>query len=370
MNRNDPMGLSHDPPHPPPPGLVAGEAPPDQAPLGRASGQAASGLVLHNLGRRQGERVLVDALSLSVAAGECLALLGPSGCGKTTTLRLLAGLDPVSSGRIRLAGEDITDLPPGQRRVAMVFQSYALYPHLSVAENLALGLRLRGVPAREREQRIAATLELLQLADLQQRRPAQLSGGQRQRVALARALLRQPRLVLLDEPMSNLDAQLREELRPELRRLLCGGEPPVVYVTHDQQEAMGLADRIAILRAGRLQQIGTPQELYERPINVFVASFLGRPAINLLPLEGGGWLGLRPERLRPVAEGGLAARVRRREWWGSQQLFWLETPRGELRLLLPASMPLPTPLQVAWSPGDALTFGADGSLESQARSAC
>ncbi|MFM7085660.1 MAG: ABC transporter ATP-binding protein [Cyanobium sp.] len=329
----------------------------------RTGPEAPPGLQLQQLSRRQGERLLLDELSLSVAAGECLALLGPSGCGKTTTLRLLAGLDPVSGGRIRLAGEDITALPAGQRRVAMVFQSYALYPHLSVADNLALGLRIRGVPAREREQRIAAMLELLQLTDLQQRRPTQLSGGQRQRVALARALLRQPRLVLLDEPMSNLDAQLREELRPELRRLLCGGEPPVVYVTHDQQEAMGLADRIAILRAGRLQQVGTAQELYERPVNLFVASFLGRPAINLLPLEGGGWLGLRPERLRPVAEAGLHARIQRREWWGAQQLLWLETERGELRMLLPASRELPSELQVSWSAGDGLRFGADGTLQ-------
>ena len=192
----------------------------------------AAGLRLEGVSRRVGERCLLDALNLTVGAGECLALLGPSGCGKTTTLRLLAGLDPVSGGRILLDNQDITDQPAGARQVAMVFQSYALYPHLSVAGNLSLGLRIRGVPARERDQRIASVLELLQLSDLQQRRPAQLCGGQRQRVALARALLRQPRLVLLDEPMSNLDAQLREELRPELRRLLCGGEPPEIGRAH------------------------------------------------------------------------------------------------------------------------------------------
>ncbi|MFM7268104.1 MAG: ABC transporter ATP-binding protein [Cyanobium sp.] len=181
-------------------------------------------LRLQGVSRLLGERALVDDLSLSVAAGECLALLGPSGCGKTTTLRLLAGLDPVSSGSITLGSEEITALAPGRRRVAMVFQSYALYPHLSVAGNLELGLRIRGVSPRERESRIGAMLDLLQLGELLHRRPAQLSGGQRQRVALARALLRQPRLVLLDEPMSNLDAQLREDLRPELRRLLCGND--------------------------------------------------------------------------------------------------------------------------------------------------
>jgi len=314
------------------------------------------GLRLEHLSRRLGERTLLDELTLSVSPGECLALLGPSGCGKTTTLRLLAGLDPVSGGRILLGSEDITEQPAGQRQVAMVFQSYALYPHLSVAGNLGLGLRIRGVPQRERDQRIASVLELLQLSDLQQRRPAQLSGGQRQRVALARALLRQPRLVLLDEPMSNLDAQLREELRPELRRLLCGGEPPVIYVTHDQQEAMGMADRIAILRDGRLQQLGTARELYLQPANRFVAAFLGRPAINLLAPEAGRQLGLRPEHLRPVAEAGLPARLRRREWWGSQQLLWLETPRGELRMLLGAQQHAGPELQLGWSPGDELWF--------------
>ncbi len=316
------------------------------------------GLRLECVSRQLGERRLLDALSLSVGPGECLALLGPSGCGKTTTLRLLAGLDPVSGGRILLGGQDITDQPGGQRQVAMVFQSYALYPHLSVHGNLSLGLRIRGVPTREREQRIATVLELLQLSDLQQRRPAQLSGGQRQRVALARALLRQPRLVLLDEPMSNLDAQLREELRPELRRLLCGGEPPVIYVTHDQQEAMGMADRIALLRDGRLQQLGTARELYEQPANRFVAGFLGRPAINLLAPEAGRQLGLRPEHLRPVAEGGLPAKLRRREWWGAQQLLWLDTPRGELRLLLEARTEIGDGLQLGWSASDELWFDA------------
>ena len=175
------------------------------------------GLHLKQLSRAVGDRLLVDRLSLTIAPGECLALLGPSGCGKTTTLRLLAGLDQPSHGEVLLDGQDITALPPGERQVGMVFQSYALYPHLNVRENLALGLRVRGVPSAEREQRIATTTALLRLDDLLLRKPAQLSGGQRQRVALARALLRRPRLMLLDEPMSNLDAQLREELRPELR---------------------------------------------------------------------------------------------------------------------------------------------------------
>ena len=318
-----------------------------------------SALELRQLGRRIGGRSLLSDLNLRVEAGECLALLGPSGCGKTTTLRLVAGLEsPEEGGRILLGERDITAEPAGRRRVAMVFQSYALYPHLSVTANLALGLRVRGVPPQERERRIAAVLELLQLAELRERRPAQLSGGQRQRLALARALLRQPALMLLDEPMSNLDAQLREELRPELRRLLCGGEAPVLYVTHDQQEAIGLADRLALLEGGRLQQVGTARELYEQPRNRFVASFLGRPALNLLPPRDGRQLGLRPEHLRPVAEGGVAARPLRREWWGSQQLLWLESDLGQLRLLLPAEHPCPDALRVGWERHHELWFDA------------
>jgi multiple sugar transport system ATP-binding protein len=316
----------------------------------------APGLRIEGLSRRLGDRTLLADLNLAVAPGECLALLGPSGCGKTTTLRLLAGLDAASAGRILLDGRDITQQSAGERRVAMVFQSYALYPHLSVADNLALGLRIRGMAPKEREGRIAAVLELLQLGELRLRRPAQLSGGQRQRVALARALLRQPRLVLLDEPMSNLDAQLREELRPELRRLLCGGDQPVVYVTHDQQEAMGMADRIAVLRDGALQQVGSARELYERPANRFVAAFLGRPAINLLPAQGQRQLGLRPEHLQPVLHGGIAARLQRREWWGNQQLLWLETAQGDLRMLVAADQSLPEQLQLGWRPEHELWF--------------
>ncbi|MFN5160416.1 MAG: ABC transporter ATP-binding protein [Cyanobacteriota bacterium] len=321
------------------------------------------GLELRQLSRRVGERLLLDRLDLEVGPGECLALLGPSGCGKSTTLRLVAGLDAPSSGRILLQGEDITDRSAGSREVAMVFQSYALYPHLSVADNLALGLRVRGVGARERERRIASVLELLQLGELRERRPAQLSGGQRQRVALARALLRQPQVVLLDEPMSNLDAQLREELRPELRRLLCGGEPPVIYVTHDQQEAIGMADRIALLEGGRLQQVGSARELYADPANRFVATVLGRPAINLLPLDPERQLGLRPEHLVPVdpeatGQQGLAARLQRREWWGNQQLLWLDTERGPLRMLLPGDQSPPERLWVSWQPAHELHFAA------------
>ena len=316
------------------------------------------GLQLEGITRQVGGRTLLEGLDLRVGEGECVALLGPSGCGKTTTLRVVAGLDPLSAGRVILDGDDISRLDPALRRVGMVFQSYALYPHLSVADNLTLGLTIRGVPAAEREERLTRILALLQLQELRQRRPAQLSGGQRQRVALGRALLRQPRIMLLDEPMSNLDAQLREELRPELRRLLSGAGHPVLYVTHDQQEAMGLADRIAVLDQGRLQQVGEPRQLHHNPANRFVAAFLGRPAINLFPPLDGRQLAVRPEHLHPVPSGGLPVRVARAEWSGNQQVLWLESTAGLLRMLWPADSPLPQQLEVGWAPEAALAFEA------------
>jgi len=317
---------------------------------------AGAGLELRQLCREVGGRRLLDRLDLTVAPGECLALLGPSGCGKSTTLRLVAGLDPASAGQVFLDGQDLGALSPGERQVAMVFQSYALYPHLSVEGNLELGLKVRGVAAAERQRRLGAVLELLQLEELRQRRPAQLSGGQRQRVALARALLRQPRIMLLDEPMSNLDAQLREELRPELRRLVCGGEQPVIYVTHDQQEAGGMADRIALLDAGRLQQVGSPRELYADPANRFVACFLGRPAINLLTIAPRRQLGLRPEHLHLAEEGPVEARLLRREWWGHQQLLWLDSRWGPMRVLCAAEAPLPAEPRLGWKRQHELWF--------------
>jgi multiple sugar transport system ATP-binding protein len=314
------------------------------------------GLHLEGLSREVGGQTLLDGVDLQVAPGECVALLGPSGCGKTTTLRLVAGLDLPSSGRILLDGQDISPLDAGQRRVGMVFQSYALYPHLTVADNLTLGLKVRGVPMGEREDRLARVLNLLQLDDVRQRRPAQLSGGQRQRVALGRALLRQPRIMLLDEPMSNLDAQLREELRPELRHLLTSAEHPVLYVTHDQQEAVGMADRIAVLDQGRLQQVGAPQDLHRQPANRFVACFIGRPAINLFPSLQGRQLAVRPESLWPVESGGIPVRLLRAEWSGSQQVLWLESAAGLLRMLWPVSSVPPDRLEVAWAPEQALAF--------------
>jgi multiple sugar transport system ATP-binding protein len=229
-----------------------------------------------------GHVMAVNKLNLEVAQGEFLVLLGPSGCGKTTSLRMLAGLERISSGTIRIGGAIVNELPPRSRNVAMVFQSYALYPHLSVYENLAYPLRIRGVPKAAIAPRVGEVASLLQIDSLLDRRPKQLSGGQRQRVALGRAIVRRPAVFLMDEPLSNLDAQLRVHTRGELKRLQSELGVTTIYVTHDQAEAMTLADRVAIMRDGLLQQIGPPRAIYDRPSNMFVARFLGSPGMNFL----------------------------------------------------------------------------------------
>lgn len=321
-------------------------------------------LTLDQLEKRFGPAAVpVRQLSLRVDPGEFLTLLGPSGCGKSTILRLIAGLERPDRGRIRIGDRDVTELPPGDRDIAMVFQSYALYPHLSVAENLASPLRLRRVSDRDIQQRIEDVARRLDLGHLLGRRPAQLSGGQRQRVALGRALVRQPAVFLLDEPLSNLDALLREQVRDQLRQIFAGQDRPVVYVTHDQTEALSLSDRIAVLHEGVLQQLDTPQQLYRHPANRFVAGFLGSPRMNFLdlPVETGQalWgsltlpvpasgsssitLGLRPEHLGagPTALG-LRLRVERLEPLGAQELVHLRDAQGRsLRALLPSGQQCP-----------------------------
>jgi len=291
-----------------------------------------SGLTVEGLVKRFGSTVAVDGVSLAVADGEVVALLGPSGCGKSTLLRLIAGLEAPDAGRVLVDGHDVTALAPAERDVAMVFQSYALYPHMTVEGNVAVPLRLRKVGGDEVRRRVAETAELLGIGHLLQRRPRQLSGGQRQRVALARAIVRQPRLFLLDEPLSNLDALLRERTRRELKLLFARLGTTVVYVTHDQAEAMTLAQRVAVLRDGRIEQVGPPQEIYRRPASRFVAGFVGSPGMNLLEAraaegrlwlsaggqpvaglpaprgleDGGVTVGLRPEDLRLARAGGGA----------------------------------------------------------------
>jgi multiple sugar transport system ATP-binding protein len=236
------------------------------------------------------ERPAVDALNLAVEDGEFLVLVGPSGCGKSTSLRMLAGLEDVNSGRILIGDRDVTDVQPKDRDIAMVFQNYALYPHMTVADNMGFALKIAGTPKAEIRQRVEEAAKILDLTQYLDRKPKALSGGQRQRVAMGRAIVRQPQVFLMDEPLSNLDAKLRVQTRTQIASLQRRLGVTTVYVTHDQTEALTMGDRIAVLKDGILQQVGTPRELYERPNNVFVAGFIGSPAMNLFPsdlTEGG-----------------------------------------------------------------------------------
>ncbi|WP_125106438.1 ABC transporter ATP-binding protein [Gulosibacter massiliensis] len=261
-------------------------------------------------------RNAVDDLSIEIADGEFLVLVGPSGCGKTTTLRMLAGLDPVDDGRILIGDDEVTNVAPKDRDIAMVFQNYALYPHLTVEQNMGFGLKTRGVSKAERNEKVREAAKLLDLEPLLHRRPSELSGGQRQRVAMGRAIVREPQVFLMDEPLSNLDAKLRVQTRAQIASLQRRLGTTTVYVTHDQTEAMTMGTRIAVLNEGKLQQLGTPQELYDRPVNEFVASFIGTPAMNLWT-ENGERVGIRAEDLRLTNEGGIPARVTLVEELGS-----------------------------------------------------
>jgi multiple sugar transport system ATP-binding protein len=229
---------------------------------------------------------VVQGLDLQIADGEFMVLVGPSGCGKSTTLRMLAGLEEPSAGRISIGDVDVTDLPPAQRGVAMVFQSYALYPHMTVAQNLGFGLRMAGRSRKDIDAAVQRAAERLQLTPLLGRLPKELSGGQRQRVAIGRAIVREPKVFLFDEPLSNLDAALRTQMRIELAHLHRSLGTTIVYVTHDQVEAMTLGDRIAVFNHGRIEQVGEPMQVYQQPANRFVAGFLGSPRMNFLPVQG------------------------------------------------------------------------------------
>src|SRR5712672_1554376 len=233
-----------------------------------------------------GPHYVIHGVNVEIADGEFVVLVGPSGCGKSTLLRMIAGLENISAGEIRIRDRVLNDLPPKARDVAMVFQNYALYPHMTVADNMGFSMRLRGAPKKEIEARVRRAAEILSLTPFLSRFPRQLSGGQRQRVAMGRAIVRDPKVFLFDEPLSNLDAKLRVQMRTEIKRLRERVATTTIYVTHDQVEAMTLADRIVILNHGRIEQIGTPEEVYDTPATVFVAGFIGAPPMNLLPAEG------------------------------------------------------------------------------------
>lgn len=261
-----------------------------------------SEVVFENVGKvySRGDRPAVDSFSLTVKDGEFLVLVGPSGCGKSTTLRMVAGLELPTSGKISISGKDVTNLPPKDRDIAMVFQNYALYPHMTVRENMAFALKLRGVKRAEIDRRVQAAAETLGLVDYLKRLPKALSGGQRQRVALGRAIVREPAVFLFDEPLSNLDAKMRVEMRAEIIRLHQRLGATMIYVTHDQTEAMTMGSRIVVMNEGRIQQVAPPLEVYERPANQFVATFIGTPPMNIFPAGSFGFertVGLRPEHI-------------------------------------------------------------------------
>jgi sn-glycerol 3-phosphate transport system ATP-binding protein len=290
---------------------------------------------LQGITKRWGTIAAVEDVTFSAPAGRLVALLGPSGCGKSTTLRLIAGLESASAGAIRIADRDVTALPPAKRGVAMVFQNYALFPHLSVAENILFGLKVRDVPRAERDARLKRAAAILGLEPLLARKPSQLSGGQQQRVALGRAIVAQTRVCLMDEPLSNLDAQLRVEMRREIRALQRRLGMTMLYVTHDQVEAMTMADQVVLMRGGRIEQDAPPAALYEKPATMFAARFVGTPPMNVIPAalvpealapspQGRARdtlaLGIRPETARLAADG-VAATVAAVEYLGADTLI-------------------------------------------------
>jgi sn-glycerol 3-phosphate transport system ATP-binding protein len=308
-----------------------------------------SAIRLENVSKHWDSIRAVDAVSFSADAGSFVVLLGPSGCGKSTTLRLIAGLDTPTGGTIRIGERDVTHVPPAERGIAMVFQSYALFPHLTVEENITFGLEVRKVAAAERAKRLARVAELLGLGALLARKPSQLSGGQQQRVALGRAIIAEAPVCLMDEPLSNLDAQLRGEMRREIRGLQRRLGITMVYVTHDQTEAMTMADQVVLMRNGRIEQSGTPEDLYTRPATAFTASFIGAPPMNLLK-RGGGMLGVRPEDMRLEGGGALEATVDSIEYLGADSLVAATAEAQPVLVRVPgrASVRAGEKVRIAW----------------------
>jgi multiple sugar transport system ATP-binding protein len=353
-------------------------------------------IVFKNIAKSYGETDVIREVSLQVRDGEFMVFVGPSGCGKSTMLRMVAGLEPISSGDLLIDGVRVNEIGPAERGAAMVFQNYALYPHMTVEQNMSFGLRMTGHPKAEIAQRVQETAQMLQLVPLLQRYPKQLSGGQRQRVAIGRAIVRRPKLFLFDEPLSNLDAALRVQLRIELAKLHQQLKTTMIYVTHDQTEAMTLGERIAVFNQGRIEQLGTPVELYQKPVNRFVAEFLGSPKINVIDyrwdavrqkiLIGGGieldpsffgadparlargaHLGIRPEHCvlsdRVAGFGGTVEFV---EYLGDIFLAYIQLPgvSEHLRVKLSQSNGAPKvgqQVNVAWVDAALLVFGQDGA---------
>jgi sn-glycerol 3-phosphate transport system ATP-binding protein len=343
-----------------------------------------SEIVLERVTKRFGRVTAVDNVSFRAEAGKFVVLLGPSGCGKSTVLRLIAGLEEPTEGRVLIGGRDVTRLSPEKRKVSMVFQSYALFPHLSVAENIVFGLKVRRTDPAKRKERLASVAELVGLKEQLERKPSQLSGGQRQRVALARAIVAENPILLMDEPLSNLDAQLRHGMRVEIRALQQRLRMTVVYVTHDQVEAMSMADKIVLIREGRIEQEGSPEELYARPGTMFAARFIGTPAMNLVALADGPGgavirggadvvspgrgegltLGVRPEHLRLVPAGGVHGTVTSAEYHGADTIVTVRVGEETLFVRAPGQLALAAGAQVrvAWEPRDAHLFDSRSGM--------
>jgi ABC-type sugar transport system ATPase subunit len=310
---------------------------------------------LTNVAKHYGAQQALFDISLDIADGEFAVFVGPSGCGKSTLLRSIAGLESISGGTISIGGRDVTQVAPSDRDVAMVFQSYALYPHMTVRENMDFGMKINNFSPDERKRRIGEAARVLQLGDYLDRKPAHLSGGQRQRVAIGRAIVKQPKVFLFDEPLSNLDAKLRVQMRVELEALHRDLRATMIYVTHDQVEAMTMADKIVVLNAGRIEQVGSPMDLYHRPVSAFVAGFIGAPSMNFLPVTGGGGsvmaegraiatpapvttatqLGIRPEHVVVGAPGSgqIDAAVTLKETLGGDSYLYVRTASGTVMVV-------------------------------------
>jgi putative spermidine/putrescine transport system ATP-binding protein len=352
------------------------------APSGRppSAGDAEGAPAVRLIGIRKsyGEVVAIEDLSLEIRPGEFFTMLGPSGSGKTTTLRVIAGFERADEGRVELHGVDLTGSAPYERPVNTVFQDYALFPHMSVLENVAYGLRVKGVGKRERSEQARGALAMVRLPNVEERRPVQLSGGQRQRVALARALVNQPRVLLLDEPLGALDLKLRQQMQLELKSIQreLSENITFIYVTHDQDEALTMSDRVAVFSDGRLEQVGTPGDIYERPVNEFVAGFVGTS--NVIERDGRRLM-VRPEKIRLLAEseqapGALAGVVREVAYLGSTTRFVVESEQGETIVVLRQNLDMSAEqalkergrsVRLAWRPEDASVLQANPQEETE-----
>lgn len=313
-----------------------------------------SGIALRNVIKRYGkgkqELQVIHGVNAEIGHGEFVVIVGPSGCGKSTLLRMVAGLEEISGGEIAIGDRVVNDLEPAERDIAMVFQNYALYPHMSVYDNMAYGLKIRKMPVDEIRTRVDKAAKILELGHLLDRKPRQLSGGQRQRVAMGRAIVRQPQVFLFDEPLSNLDAKLRAQTRLEIQKLHRELGITSLFVTHDQVEAMTLAQRMLVMNAGNMEQFGTPEEVYHRPASTFVASFIGSPPMNLLKNAPGGRAnaitGIRPEHLDVVADGGWPVKVETVELLGAERLIYGRLGDEQLIVRIEEGQPSPDPDQV------------------------